>query len=291
MRFAPALLVPVLLLAGCASSAPADDGKVAIVASTNVYGDIASEIGGDAVRVTSIISDPDQDPHSFEGSARVQLKLSRADVVIVNGGGYDDWATTLLDGASNPSATVLTVADISGYDTTAGFNEHLWYDVPTMQKLTDAIATAITDADPAASAHVRTNAAAFHAVLDGLAQRESALAATADGTGVAITEPVPLYLLEASGFTNVTPPDFSEAIEEGTDVPPLALQQTEQLFADRAATVLVYNEQSTSPETEQVLAAAKAAGVPVVAVTETEPANTTYGEWMGSVLDDLEAAA
>jgi zinc/manganese transport system substrate-binding protein len=298
MRIAALAALPtlsVLLLAGCASSdsnsaAGADDAAVRIVASTNVYGDIASEIGGPDVSVTSIIDSPNQDPHSFEGSARVQLELSRADIVIVNGGGYDDWATTLLEGADNADARVLNVTELSGYSTEGEFNEHLWYDMPTMQTLTEALGSAITEAEPDLADTVTDRAADVATMLDGLAEREADLASRVNGAGVAITEPVPLYLLEASGFVNVTPAEFSEAIEEGNDVPPLALQETEKLFTDGTATMLVYNEQTTSAETEQVLAAAKAAGVPVVPVTETEPADTSYGDWMGSTLDALEAA-
>ncbi|MFT4123696.1 MAG: zinc ABC transporter substrate-binding protein [Microbacteriaceae bacterium] len=299
MRLIPSLvplaLVPILL-AGCTGTASggsaSDDATataaVSIVASTNVYGDIAGEIGGDAVSVTSIIDDPTVDPHSFEGSARVQLALSSADIVIVNGGGYDDWATTLLDGAGNDEATVLNAVDISGYDTSGEFNEHVWYDFPTVLQVAQAIADAITAADPDAADAVTANLAAFDSSVDDLETRESGIAATASGTGVAITEPVPLYMLEACGLDNVTPSDFSEAIEEGDDVPPLALAETLALFDDGTAALLVYNEQTSSAETEQVLAAAQDAGVPVVPVTETEPADTDYATWMGGVLDDIE---
>ena len=272
------LLIPVLLLAGCAAPAPTpDDGVIHIVASTNVYGDIAAAIGGDRVEVVSIIDDPAQDPHSVEGSARTQLALSRADIVIENGGGYDDWMDTMLDGLDTPP-TVINVTALSGYDTSGAFNEHLWYDFPTMIALAHELSRQLgVEVD-------------FASRLAELQAREAVIAERAHDTGVAITEPVPLYLLTACGLSNVTPPAFSEAIEEGTDVPPAALRDTLALFASGEAALLVYNEQTTSPETEQVKAVALEAGVPVVPVTETMPPGLHYLDWMSQNLDAIEAA-
>ena len=281
----------VLLLAGCSSAPAEDDGVIHVVASTNVYGDIASTIGGDAVEVTSIIDDPSQDPHSYEGNARVQLALSKADIVIENGGGYDEWAATLLAGADNDNAVVLNASDISGYDQEPAegeFNEHVWYDFPTMERLATELAAQLGSLAPDSASTFDENAASFIAELDLLEQRASELASTVDGAGVAITEPVPLYLLDASGFQNVTPEEFSEAIEEGGDVSPSVLLETIDLFASGAARVLVYNEQTTGAETEKVLAAAEAAATPVVAVTESLPEGLDYLTWMNANLDALE---
>jgi zinc/manganese transport system substrate-binding protein len=278
------LLVPVLLLAGCAAPAPTpDDGVIHIVASTNVYGDIAAAIGGDQVEVVSIVDDPAQDPHSVEGSARTQLALSRADLVIENGGGYDDWMDTMLAGLDRQPLT-LNASAISGHDDDADFNEHVWYDFDTVQALATELRAALTELG------VAVPDSDFSDRLVELAKREAAIASSVDGTGVAITEPVPLYLLTACGLSNVTPPTFSEAIEEGTDVPPTALRDTLALFTSGAAALLVYNEQTTSPETEQVKAAALAAGVPVVPVTETLPPGLHYLDWMSQNLDAIEAA-
>lgn len=278
------LLIPMLLLAGCAAPAPTgDDGVIHIVASTNVYGDIAAAIGGEGVEVTSIVDDPAQDPHSVEGSARVQLALSQADLVIENGGGYDDWMGTLMGGLAN-EPIVVNVTELSGYAIGDDFNEHLWYDFHTMQKLAselsvllDSLGVTVPDND-------------FGTRLAELQTREVVLADRAHETGVAITEPVPLYLLTATGFRNVTPSAFSEAIEEGTDVAPADLRDTLALFATGEAQLLVYNEQTTSPETEQVKKAAITAGVAVVPVSETLPPGLSYLEWMSNTLDALEAA-
>ena len=278
----------VLLLAGCTAAPAEDDGLVQVVASTNVYGDIAATIGGDAVEVTSIIDDPSQDPHSFEGSARVQLALSKADLVIENGGGYDDFVDTLLGAAGNPDATVLTASDLSGLDVSS--NEHVWYSFSAMDALAAAITDALSEADPASADLFAQNAAAFRGDLSTLAQSAATAATRVEGTGVAITEPVPGYLLDALGLVNVTPEEFSEAVEEGTDVSPLVLAETEELFEDGSAAILVYNEQTTGPETERVIAAATAAGAGVVPVTETLPAGEDYISWMTANLDAIAAA-
>lgn len=280
-----------LALAGCSSGASGDDGRIRVVASTNVYGDIATTIAGDAVDVTSLMKDPAQDPHSFEASAQSQLAVSKADILIENGGGYDDFMDTLRTGAKNDAATVLNVVDISGKKPVDGeLNEHVWYDVPTIGRLTDALVTALSKADPAQKATFEKNAAAFTTGLDALEKREAELKAEYAGEGVAITEPVPLYLLDAIGLDNRTPEKFSEAIESGNDVSPVVLQETLRLFTDRQVRLLAYNEQTSGAETTRVLAAAKQADIPVVPVTETLPSGKDYLSWMNANLDAVAGA-
>ena len=280
-----------LALSGCSAGSSADGGKVRVVASTNVYGDIASTIAGDTVQVTSLMSDPAQDPHSFEASAQSQLAVSKADILIENGGGYDDFVSTLRSGSKNTKATVLNVVDLSGKKAEGGaLNEHVWYDFPTIQKFATALTDALTKADPAQKATFAKNAKAFTAQLTDLQNREAELKAQYAGEGAAITEPVPLYLLDSIGLVNKTPEKFSAAIEEGSDVSPLVLQQTLALFSEHQVKLLAYNEQTSGPETERVLAAAKHAGVPVVPVTETLPAGKDYVSWMNANLDAVGAA-
>lgn len=290
-KFIAVAALAALALAGCAATSEAeDDGLVHVVASTNVYGDIAQSIGGDLVDVTSLIEDPAQDPHSFEADARVQLALSKADIVIENGGGYDDFVDTLLRGADNADATVLNAVDISGLDTSGEFNEHVWYNFEVVGKVVDSLTETLSAADPASAATFSANAAAFHTALDTLQQKTATLKGQFAGTAVTITEPVPGYLLDAIGLDNVTPVAFSEAIEEGTDVSPAVLAETLALFSTGTAKLLVYNEQTTGPETEDVLDAARAAGVPVVPVTETLPAGTDYIGWMTSNIAGVDTA-
>ncbi len=284
-----------LALAGCsaASSPQKEDGLIHVVASTDVYGDIAKQIGGDLVSVTSIISNASQDPHSYEADAQVQLSLSKADVVIQNGGGYDDFVDTLLKGANNPTVALLDAATVSGHDQTpptGEFNEHLWYDFTTVTKVAAKIESTFARLDPKHASTFAANGATFSSAVSTLESSEASIRAFAAGEGAAITEPVPLYMLDAMGLVNKTPEKFSAAIEGGTDVSPLVLTETLALFSDHAVKLLAYNAQTGGPQTEQVIAAAKKAGVAVVPVRETLPAGKDYLEWMTDTVAAISAA-
>jgi len=285
-----------LVLAGCTATPAtptARDGDIRVVASTDVYGDIAKQIGGSRVSVYSIITDPAQDPHSYQADAQVQLALSRADVVIENGGGYDDFVDTLLKGGNNARAALVTVAHVSGRDltpTTGQFNEHLWFDYPTISKLAVTLAAKFSQLEPRRAAEFAKNLKKFTAAIAVFEADEAALKHAYAGVGVAITEPVPLYLLDAAGLDNKTPQKFSTAVENGSDVSPLVLRSTLALFSDHAVKLLVYNEQTSGPETQQVIGAAKAAHIPVIAVRETLPAGKSYLAWMTDTIAALQSA-
>jgi zinc/manganese transport system substrate-binding protein len=266
-----AIAIASLALAGCAAPA-VDDGRVHVVASTNVYGSIAEAIGGDYVTVTSLIDSAAQDPHSFEASAQDRLAVAKSDLVIANGGGYDPFIDQLVDAAST-DAVMLSAAEIA--DLAEGANEHLWYDFDAMQLVAVEVAAQLSVKDLTHKDAFSANLSAF---LDELAALSAAVEDARAGESVAITEPVPLYLLELAGFTTVTPDAFSEAIEEGTDVAPAVLRDT--LDAVTGANLLAYNSQTASPETEQVREAAEHAGVQVIEFTETLPAGETYLSWM-----------
>jgi zinc/manganese transport system substrate-binding protein len=332
--FLGGLAVAALALTGCAATPAADEsnGTLSVVASTNVYGSIAESIGGDLVSVTSIITSAAQDPHSFEASAQDQLALSKADLVIENGGGYDPFIDTLLSAGSNDAPVVnaseasgLLEGDEHGHDDEAhddeaaddaastgsaseeaateeehseddghdhieGFNEHVWYSFHGVEHVAEEIAHQLSEIDADNAATYEKNYEAFAAQIEELEASAEALHSSTEGLGVAITEPVPLYLLEAAGFTNQTPDAFSEAIEEGTDVAPAVLQQTLALFSDASVSLLAYNSQTASPETEQVLAAAEQNGVAVVEFTETLPDGADYVSWMTDNLSAISAA-
>jgi zinc/manganese transport system substrate-binding protein len=313
-----------LALTGCSASAAegdAADGTVAVVASTNVYGDIAAQIGGDLVSVTSLIDSAAQDPHSYEASAQDQLALSKAALVIENGGGYDPFIDSLLSASDNGDVAVVNATDASGlldadhseedhaaeeesteehseeehseddgHNHIEGFNEHVWYSFHGMEHVAEEIAHQLSEIDADNAATYEQNLASFVGKIAELEATAEELHATTEGQGVAITEPVPLYLLEEVGLTNLTPEDFSEAIEEGTDVAPLVLQETLALFDANSVSLLAYNEQTAGSETEQVAAAAEEAGVPVVSFTETLPDGADYFSWMTENLEAISAA-
>jgi zinc/manganese transport system substrate-binding protein len=278
--------------AGCGSggdSAAADDG-IRVVASTDVYGDLAGVIGGPDVEVTSVLSDPSADPHSYEASARTRLAVSEADLVVQNGGGYDDFMTDLLS-ADDSGAPVITAVDVSGLDADdEGFNEHVWYDVPTVQSVAGEIVAALSDIDPGRADTYAANGAQLDAGLQELIAAQQSARSVTEGAGVVVTEPVPGYLLDALGARDATPAAFSAAVEEGSDVPPAALRETLDLLAGGDIRALVHNAQTTGPETGQVLAAAEDNGVPVVPVTETLPEGQSYLSWMQGNLDSVVAA-
>ena len=296
------IAIAALALAGCATT-PVDDGRVHVVASTNVYGSIAEAIGGEFVAVTSLIDSAAHDPHSFEASAQDQLAIAKADLVIENGGGYDPFIDTLLEAAS-ADAVVVSASEASGLlevehdheegeeehdehghdEHIEGFNEHVWYNLPGMQSLAAVIADQLATIDPTHSSTYAANRDRFTEQVTALGEQ---VAGIGEGKTAAITEPVPLYLLELAGFENVTPEEFSEAIEEGTDVPPAVL--ADLLDTVGSVALLAYNSQTASPETEQVKAAAEEAGVPVVEFAETLPDGEDYISWMTSNVAALAA--
>jgi zinc/manganese transport system substrate-binding protein len=257
-----------------------------------VYGDIAKSIGGSAVKVTSIMSDPAQDPHSFEASAQNQLELANAKVVIENGGGYDPFVGTMLASAKNTSATVLDAVKLSGLkpDASGDLNEHVWYNFPVMKTVADKLVATLSSIDPTKATTFQANATAFEAKLTTLEAQEASLKAKFAGQGVSITEPVPVYMLDAIGLVDKTPFAFSKAIEDGTDVSPTVLQQTLALYSSHSVKLLAYNEQTSGPQTDAVLTAAKTAGIPVVPVTETLPSGKDYISWMTSNLNAIAHA-
>ena len=299
-RFAAPTLILTLLLAGCSgkpTQSTDGDRGVSIVASTNVYGDIAASVAGDAAKVTSFITNPAQDPHEYEASARDRLALDKADVVLKNGGGYDPFIDALLK-SGNAKAAVLDAVEISGLGPdergdahVEGFNEHVWYNFGAMIKVAKALGDELSELDPGHAREYAANVAAFTKSVGTLERAEHTLKAAADGRGVAITEPVPMYLLEAVGLVNRTPDAFSEAVEEGADVSPRVLKETLGLFGgSEDIALLAYNSQTADGTTEQVREAAKAAGVPVVEFTETLPQGKSYVAWHQDNLDRLAAA-
>jgi len=277
-----ALLVAVL--AGCGSSAKS--GVLPVVASTNVYGDITRQIGGSHVDVTSILTDPNADPHLFEPGTKNGLAVSRARVVIQNGLGYDAFMSRLESAAPSGHRNVVTISDVLGVHGHAA-NPHLWYDVPELPTIARAIEQALAQADAAHAADYRSGLRAFVASLAPLQAAVTRIRATYPGTPVAYTEPVPGYLIAAAGLRNLSPASFTIPIEDGSEPPASAVSAMTTLAATHRIKVLLYNNQAVSPITQRVRAAAKAAGVPVVGVAETIPAGLTFQSWQLKQANEL----
>ncbi|BBH16070.1 metal ABC transporter substrate-binding protein [Nocardioides baekrokdamisoli] len=296
------ILVAGLCLTACGTS-PASDGRIRLVASTNVWGEIAQEIGGDHVDVTSFISNPSTDPHSYEADAQNQLAIANAKVVIENGGGYDDFMDTMLK-ASGSKATVINAVKVASVAQerpclscgsilnprpVAVTNEHVWYDLRTVTLMSSKIEAALAAADPTHATTYKANQQAFAAKIDALDATIGAFFSThlLHLRSVGITEPVPVYLLNAMGIRVITPTAFSKAIEEGSGVPVLVMQQVKQQISGHQIRALVYNAQTSGPETSQVLATAGSSNVPTVPVTETIPSGMTYVSWMTLQVDAI----
>ena len=296
----------VLLLAGCGSagsgtaSASASGEAVEVATSTDVYGDIVSAIGGDRVHVTPIIHSASQDPHSYQATPQDRLTVSKARILIENGGGYDDFFSTLAaDGTGEHQLVNVTMLSglapetgtaAPGNTGAAEFNEHLWYNFETMSTLADALSEDLARIDPAGTASFTANAERFKSELGKLKDRTAALKGRHAGEAVAITEPVPLYLLDAVGLVNKTPDEFSHAIETGDDVPATVMKETLDLIAGRSVKMLAYNAQTEGPQTTALKDAATNAGVPVVDFTETLPDGKNYLQWMSANVDNVEKA-
>ncbi|GAA3682410.1 zinc ABC transporter substrate-binding protein [Arthrobacter ginkgonis] len=310
--FLPLSVAAALALAGCGTDTTADatdtgDGRIAVVASTSVYADLVRAVGGEEVDVEAVVDKTSQDPHSYEATAQDKLLLSKADLVVANGGGYDPFIEVLAADLSLPEATVLSAVDYSeaahaeeetrdpapeedhGH-THAAFNEHVWYDLHTMEAVAGEVAGRLGTLRPESAAAFRANAEGFARALEPAEARIQALSTGNAGRHFAMTEPVPYYLLTEAGLEDGTPEGFSEAIEEGGDVPPLLLKELQDGLAGGEYAVLAYNAQTSGPQTEAVRQAAVNAGVPVVDFTETLPEGTDYVSWMNSNVDALEAA-
>lgn len=291
------VLVAAVTMAACSSqpgtSARATESQIQVVAATNVYGDIVRVVGGDLVTVRSIIDSPSADPEEYEATPRDAAAVATAELVIVNGGGYDPFLMPLIEAAGG-AREVVVATDVSGLRPTeldSAFNEHVWFSLPAMRRIADRIADALGAISPPDADTFAANADALTADIDGLQVRLSAIRSQHEGTPVVATEPLPLYLLAHAGLDNATPKDFMEASEEGSDVPAAVVQETLELFDENAVRVVLLNTQTPTPATDRVLRAAENAGVPVVEVNETLPDGSGgYVDWMREQIDGLAAA-
>lgn len=287
----------VAFLVACGSpEPPAASDEPTIVASIDVYGSVARAVGGDLVEVNSLLNDPSADPHSYESTPADAVAVADADVVVLNGGGYDEFMSKLV-GSADTGRPVIDVSALSGLEPAAAdasdhaeFNEHVWYSLPTVQKLATRLAADLGAADPPDAARYTTNAEAFNKQVAALIGRVQTIGTP--GARVAVTEPVPGYLIEQAGLVDATPEEFAEAVEEDSDPPAAVVQETLALFTGPdPVQALIVNSQTRTPTTDQVSAAAAAAGVPVVTMSETLPAGTAdYVSWMSGQIDALTAA-
>ena len=272
------------------SPATAKTAPISVVASTNVWGDIAKQVGGEHVDVTSILSDPNTDPHEFEASAKTAAALSKAQFVVENGLGYDDFMTKLLAASPNSSRLVLNAADamkFSGKDA----NPHIWYDIAAVPEVANAVADQLGKLDPADSATFTANAKAFDDSLTPISTAIADIKAKHAGAPVGYTERVPGYLMETAGLTLATPASFAQSIEDGTDPSVADNAAMDAAISGKTIKVLLYNGQVTSPATDAVKKLAQANNIPIVGVTETlPPTDKDFQSWQLRQIADLSTA-
>jgi zinc/manganese transport system substrate-binding protein len=279
---------------GCGSAslhaAAVKPGTIAVVAAENEYGNVAAQVGGRYVTVTSIETNPNTDPHTYEVSPSVAQSVSAARLVIQNGVGYDDFMTKIESASGNSARQVIDVQHLLGLaDSTS--NPHLWYSPTTMPKVADTVASDLANVQPAHRAYFDANAAKFIGSLNPWLHAIAQFKARDPDTAVATTEPVADDMLVAAGTNNLTPFQFQADIMNGVDPSPQDVAFQTRLFSQHEVKVFVYNQQVTDALTQTFIAAAAKAHIPVVGVYETMPTpGYDYQSWMLAEIDALRNA-
>jgi zinc/manganese transport system substrate-binding protein len=283
-----ALLPGVLLVILASRTTPALAAPpLNVVAAENFYADIAATLGGPLVSVTSILSDPNQDPHLFEASPSVATALAKADLAIENGVGYDPWMARLLAASQAPTRRVIDVGALVGAK--EGDNPHIWYDPRTARRLAEILREAFSGSRPEARADIDARAGRFTAGLDRLEARIAALRPKVAGMPVTATEPVLGHLFARLGL-EVRNERFQWAVMNDTEPSAADVAAFEDDLRHHRVRLLVYNAQATEPIAARMRDIAREAGIPVVGAYETEPPKTSYLDWIGTTLAALQKA-
>lgn len=271
------------------SSAPADTAKINAVGAENEYGNVISQIGGQYVSVSSIMSNPTTDPHTYEASTKDASLIAQATLVVQNGVGYDGFMNKLEAASPNPNRQVIVAAQVMGYPSNLK-NPHLWYKPGVMQQVAQKIEQELAKQQPAHAAYFQSQLQQFDASLSPWTQELSQLKQDFPNAPVAVTEPVADYLLEAAGMKVMTPWAFQAAVMNGVDPSPQNVQIQDQLITGHKVKVLLYNQQAVDSVTVQLLKLAKQNNIPVVGVYETMPTDKTYQTWMETETTALQQA-
>ncbi|HUB93160.1 MAG TPA: zinc ABC transporter substrate-binding protein [Verrucomicrobiae bacterium] len=279
----------VLLVSTTKNSVSNSNGKIQVVAAENFWGSLVSQIGGKDVTVRSIVSDPNADPHEYESNAADARDIATANYVILNGVGYDDWASKLISASPNGSRKVLTVANL--VDVKDGENPHLWYNPNYVNIAIVQMEKDLATIQPSDTSYFKAQLQALQSSLAQYQDRISNIKKQFGGTKVAATEDIFAYLANATGLDLVSPPEFTEAVAEGNDPPASSVATFQQQLQSGQVKVLVYNEQTVTPLTTSIKQLAAQQNIPTVGVTETiQPPDTPFQVWMNSELIDLENA-
>jgi zinc/manganese transport system substrate-binding protein len=284
-----ALVSTVLTACGAPPTGSGSGQTLQVIAGENFWGSIAAQLGGSRVSVTSIVNNPNTDPHEYESSATDARAFATADYVILNGAGYDDWGQKLL--SANPSSTrkVFTVADL--LNKKAGDNPHFWYNPEWVDRVADRITTAYQALDSADSAYFSQQREAFRNALKPYHDAIAHIKSSFSGVPVGSTESIFVYMAQALGVTLISPPEFMQAISEGTDPPAQTVAAFQNQVSNHLIKVLVYNTQTSTPITDNLKQLAAKNSIPIVGISETvEPATASFQGWQVKQLNSLQAA-
>jgi zinc/manganese transport system substrate-binding protein len=285
-----ALFLVVLALAGCGQNASASSGgTLQVVAGENFWGSIAAQLGGKHASVTSIVTDPNADPHEYESNTSDARAFAQANYVILNGAGYDDWGQKLLDANPVDGRKVFTVADL--LKKKEGDNPHFWYNPSYVEQVADRITADYKALDPADAGYFTQQRAAFEAALQPYHDRIASIKAKFAGQKVGATESIFVYMADALGLDLISPPEFMQAVAEGNDPPAKTVAEFQQQIEQKQITVLVYNVQTVTDVTNTLKQMAAQQNIPTVGVSETmQPPDATFQDWQYAQLLTLQNA-
>jgi zinc/manganese transport system substrate-binding protein len=287
-----AIIIAMALLAGACGTSTGSNrpGVINAIGTENQYADVLSQIGGKYVDVSSILNNPNTDPHTFEASPRIAEEVSNAQLIVQNGVGYDTFMNKIESATQSSERKILVVQNLLGLpDSTS--NPHLWYSPKTMPVVAKAMAAALTALQPSHKAYFESNLVLFDNSLKPWLDAIAAFKARYGGTPVATTEPVADYLLEAMGMRNLTPFVFQADIMNGVDPAPQDVTLENGFFSKHLVKVFCYNQQVVDALTTSIRQNAQSAGIPVVGVYETMPTpGYDYQTWMLAEVNAIERA-
>jgi zinc/manganese transport system substrate-binding protein len=268
------------------------NGVIQVVAAENFWGSLISQLGGTHVNVTSIVSDPNTDPHEYESNPNDAIAITNAQLVIVNGAGYDTWALDIVSAENTPNQVVLNVQELINQSVTA--NPHFWYSPYYVNDTVAAMYRDLVKIDPTDTSYFRQQYTNLNASMwTDYMSLEVQIKQEFGGAPVASTESIFVYMANATGLDVVSPPAFMQAVAEGNDPPAQSVAAMENLMngGNSSVRVLVYNEQTVTPLTQNIKALAAQNQIPTIGVTETiQPPNTLFQVWMGAELIALQDA-
>jgi len=275
--------------AACGAGPTASSGSLNVVAGENFWGSIAAQLGGSKVNVLSVVTDPNADPHEYESNTDDARAFAQADLVILNGAGYDDWGKKLLDANSSSRRQVLNVADLLGKK--AGDNPHFWYDPGYVVRVADAITARYKAIDSTDASFFDQQRTAFASALGPYIARIAEIKQKFNGVKVGSTESIFVYMAAALGLDLISPPEFMQAVSEGNEPPASTVVEFQNQIAAKEVKVLVYNVQTATAVTTNVKHLAQAGNIPVVGISETlQPETLSFQDWQLAQLSSLENA-